>query len=209
MRKILLIICILGAFSMMNAQEKLQHGLLLGGGKGNISSPIDPSYIDGNGGHINGFYTNYLGNASLGYRIRINRIKVPKDFLDIDMNVNAKAWKATEWYRFESSQIPEASGYGDFGMGGTSMMLCFSISSTYNYRIFKGLNAGIGIAPTYFLENQDDRGLDIPLMVKVGYDFKFLEIGMNYKYGLLNTLKEDFLKSGKFRDWQINLFIPF
>jgi hypothetical protein len=37
----------------------------------------------------------------------------------------------------------------------------------------------------------------------------FQYCGINYKYGLFDLIKTDDIKSGKFRDLQISLFIPF
>jgi hypothetical protein len=70
----------------------------------------------------------------------------------------------------------------------------------------------VGLEPTYLIwqEGEDSQNnFDLPIVAKLAYDFGPFELGINYKYGLMDLIKTDDVQSGKFREWQFSLFIPF
>jgi hypothetical protein len=204
MKKTLFIIALLYFFNIVDAQVQLKHGLLIGGGKGSISTKIDPSYTNINGHTVGYTDYKYKANVSLGYRFRLNQTASPKTFLDIDVYAGTKSITDFVWFQMPVDGIPIDA----YGSSGTRLFTNFSIAATYNYRIYKGLSAGIGIEPIFYIGG-DKKSFDVPVVCKAGYDFKYFELSINCKYGLMNSIKDDYLKSGKFNDWQIQLFIPF
>jgi len=46
-------------------------------------------------------------------------------------------------------------------------------------------------------------------VAKIAYNLKVVEIGITGKYGLMNILETESLKSGKIQELQLSLFIPF
>jgi hypothetical protein len=88
-----------------------------------------------------------------------------------------------------------------------------SIGGAVNYSIIKTLSAGIGIEPTFYLKkgntnNYYNKKYDIPLVAKVSYNFRVVEVAITSKYGLINVL-ETVGSYGKLRDIQLSLFVPF
>lgn len=56
------------------------------------------------------------------------------------------------------------------------------------YKLWRGLKAGIGVEPTVYFNtkakaNLEDNKFDIPLVVKVGYDFNWFQVDLSYKNG--------------------------
>ncbi|MDR1406483.1 MAG: hypothetical protein LBJ23_00370 [Tannerella sp.] len=88
-----------------------------------------------------------------------------------------------------------------------------AFNPTFNYKVYDGWYAGIGIEPTYYMVLQSGETafskFDIPLTARVGYDFKYMDVSFNYTHGLCDIMNPDYYSSGKIRRWQIQLFIPF
>jgi hypothetical protein len=100
-------------------------------------------------------------------------------------------------------------GYGLSSYGATSYKYYTTIGGTANYSIIKNLSAGLGIEPAYYFYPGK---LDIPVVAKIACNFKIIGFEISGRYGLMNVhiLKtEEGLQSGKFRDIQCTLFIPF
>ncbi len=57
--------------------------------------------------------------------------------------------------------------------------------------------------------NEIKNKFDIPLVAKVAYDLKVVEVGIVGKYGTVNLFETEYMKSGKIREIQLSLFIPF
>lgn len=194
-KKILLIIIVTFNITIIKAQMIEKHGLVLKGGIGNIDSKLNsiPEITDNNIDYKSGF--------SVGYKFRINP-KLNSFFIDVDANLGMKMWKSSYIRSISEPPMYEAS----------SNYYSLSIEGTFNYKIYKGLNAGIGIEPLYYLYQEGEKSknkFDIPLVAKLAYDFGKFEVGINYKYGLTNAIKTDYIKSGKIREVGIFLFIPF
>ncbi len=193
--KIFLTIILILNFAAVKAQVIEKHGLLVNGGIGTISYKLDPSLKSKNN------EIDFKSSYSVGYRFRLNPHSDPF-FIDVDANLGMKLWKSSYIKSSLEPAFYEASSNYD----------SFSIAGTFNYKIYKGLSGGVGIEPIYFFYQDGESSknkLDIPLVAKLAYDFGKFEIGVNYKHGLTNTIKTDYIKSGKFRDIQISLFIPF
>jgi hypothetical protein len=193
MKKILFVLlCTLFGFSA-KAQVKLESGLLIGGGQGTASN------INVLNEKVQ-YATDYKFHLSLGYRFRIKPVN-KKSFYDMDLAFGLKNF---------------VIGYTEiFGPGSSSFFqdddvrFYTSLALSYNYTVWKNLSIGAGIEPSYYLTAQNPNKFDVPLIGKLGYNFKFVEINLAYKYGFTDVLKSERLSSGKFRDWQITLYIPF
>ena len=77
-----------------------------------------------------------------------------------------------------------------------------------NFRILQ-MNGGL---PVYYFDRNNNEFLkskfDVPVAAKLSYNLKFVELEISGKYGLINVIKSDLLKSGKIRDLQLSVFIP-
>jgi hypothetical protein len=194
-KKILLVIITVFSVLTSNAQTIAKHGLIIGGGIGDIKSELkslpDIKYSD----------VSYKSGFALGYRLRLDP-GIHPFFVDVDANIGMKTWKSSYSKSLMEPAIFDAS----------SRYYYVSAGGTFNYSIYRGLSAGVGIEPTYYLyqEGESSRNkFDAPLIGKVAYDFGKFELGVSYKHGLTDVIKTDRIKSGTFRDIQLSLFIPF
>ncbi|MDR0844766.1 MAG: hypothetical protein LBN71_06055, partial [Tannerella sp.] len=67
-----------------------------------------------------------------------------------------------------------------------------------------------GVYYVYEDHNKDNNSFkfDMPLTVRFGYDFGYMDVAFSYKYGLANISDTEYY-TGKIRNWQIQVFIPF
>ncbi len=185
-------------FSPLQAQ--MQTGLLLGGGGGSLDIS---SNINRSNKKTVLLTADYKVNASIGYRFRLRPFGSFRGFVDADASVGVKVWKAMHgplshdsysFYTFDNYDI-----------------YFVSVGGTFGYLVYKGLSVGAGIEPTCFLYGDAKRKntIDVPLVGKVAYNFRFVELGVSYKYGLTNVFETKDGRFGKFRDWQVFVWIPF
>jgi hypothetical protein len=200
-KKILLVTITVFCVLTSNAQTIAKHGLIIGGGMGDIKSELkslpDVKYND----------VSYKSGFALGYRLRLDP-GIKPFFIDADINIGAKLWKSS----YSISLTEPASYYDHVLVGASSQYYYVSVGGTFNYSIYRGLSAGVGIEPTYYLYQEGETSsnkFDAPLVGKIAYDFGKFEIGVGYKHGLTDVIKTDRIKSGKLRDIQVSLFIPF
>jgi hypothetical protein len=201
--KKVLLTCVLFIGVMSLSAQLSQHGLVVNGGIGRVDAKSNKwgarwDEID------------YKVGLSLGYRLQYNKPE-PKSFhYDWDINVGVKGARVGNWSKPEST---DGKGYISVGYGGVSGGAAFhytSIGFTANYSLIKNLSAGLGVKPAYFFKADEIKNsFDIPVVAKIAYNLKVVEIGICGKYGLLNVFEMDYLKSGKIRDLQLSIFIPF
>lgn len=196
MKQLMLLItfCLLS----LGAQSQTESGIVVSGGIGSIQTKLNSSVQE----KATPYDIEYKYNVSLGYRFRLHSAKTPSLFYDLDAGLGMKSWHSTYG---KTSGVPPT-------YEATSNMFSVFGSGTVNYSIYKGLSIGAGLQPTYYFyqngENNKNK-FDIPVVAKIAYRFKVLEIGISYKHGLMNTLKTDYLKSGKLREYNLSLWIPF
>lgn len=72
---------------------------------------------------------------------------------------------------------------------------------------------GAGVEPVYYFAGYEKEDMkhpfDVPFVGKIAYNLKFMELGISYKHGLSNVIETKDFTSGKFRDWQVSVWIPF
>jgi hypothetical protein len=208
MKNYLISIFIIISFS---ASSQIKHGLLLGGGGGSL---YNVNYIQKGYGwdkaadiKITAGNSSYKHNAVIGYKLRLESANKNKLFYDLDLGFATKKVN----FDMDGTYTNENGGETHFISTGSYSTISFSVGFSANYIIYKDLYAGIGIEPIYSFHNFSRfiNIFDAPLIGKLGYDFKFFDIAVAYKKGLLNALKSDEFEKGQFNDWQIQLFIPF
>lgn len=182
--------------STLNAQTITKHGIIANGGIGYISKELKPSQ------DIKFSDISYKSSYSVGYRFRLNP-NINPFFIDIDANIGVKIWDSK--YYTDLNLMPPRYSI-------STHHYFFSIGGTFNYSLYRGLNIGLGIEPTYYFYQDGEKSsnkFDIPLLGKVAYDLGKFEAGLSYKHGLTDIIKTDRIKSGKFREIQLSVFIPF
>jgi hypothetical protein len=183
----------------MSAQLS-RHGLILNVTKGCVDLKTDNTSVQRK-------EVDYKSGFSVGYRLRFKKPAIRTFHYDIDANLGARILKSTTYTIYDPSEgyYPYDEGYPSVGFGGYSSSptpkFYTSVGGTVNYSIIKNLSAGLGVEPTYYFRGDDK--FDIPVVAKIAYNLKVVEFGISGKYGLMNV------GSGKFREIQFSLFIPF
>lgn len=90
----------------------------------------------------------------------------------------------------------------------------FALDLVANYALFTNLRLGAGISPSLYFDwggtekNTKKHPMDIPIVGKVSYSFKYFDIQLAYRHGLFNLFENDKIDSMKSRSFQLSLFIP-
>lgn len=201
MKKYLLIVFFMIPFV---SYAQLRTGLLFAGGLGfernlslkpSVLSLEDPSYnsVD--------FLDDYQFHVLLGYRFRIENNQYPRWFYDIDPLINAKVFKKITNYYMDDDLAGNASGH--------DIHLSLAVSSSVNYKIYKGFYAGAGLEPTCYVVSEGKK-FDIPILLKIGYNINNkIDFAFNYRFGLTNTIDNQIFEKGQVSDLNISIFIPF
>ena len=203
----LLLTCVLFIGIMSVSAQISQHGIVLNGGLGKVGSNSDmpPGAIWDE--------IDYKVGLALGYRLRFNKLKLKSFYYDLDINFGVKGARVGKWSKidgtYEDGYLP-ALGYA--GVSGGAGYHYTSIGFTANYSLIRNFSLGLGVEPLYFFKghySEIKNGFDIPVVAKIAYYFKFAEVGISGKYGLVNVFEMDYMKSGRIRELQLSLFIPF
>ena len=199
---LLFAICCIFSF---HSQCQIKSGLLFQGGSGAIKAVMEPAYLES----IVSYDIYYKNSFSIGYRFRVKQAGTSL-FYNLDANLGMKSWQMTV-SSLNPSNDPSNPYDNLLSKEESTQFYLASLSATANYSIYKGLNAGVGLEPAFLIMQTGSKSkfFDMPFIVKLAYDLGPVELGINYKYGLFDLIKTDDIKSGKFRDMQISLFIPF
>lgn len=199
MKKIILLLLLVVS---TNCMAQLETGLLISGGFGSVANTSlqlnNPSVVQVL--KDNGRYSldNHI-NAAIGYRFRLHNPRHNAFFYDFDILAGLKTMKFRTYYDGESALVSTSA----------SDLFCpVSISASFNYKIVKGLYAGVGIAPTAIFASKTM--FDIPAIARVGYNINNkIEFAVNYQYSMLNAFKTSEYDGGRFSEWNISVYIPF
>lgn len=89
-----------------------------------------------------------------------------------------------------------------------------SANGMINYYLIKKIPFGVGIEPTYYFNtemanNSGNRTtFDIPVVMKIGYDFGIMEVALLYKHGFKSIYRNHIVRKTASRDIEISLFYP-
>lgn len=137
---------------------------------------------------------NFLIDAALLYQARRVNIAFQEQGLDPDVDYG--------------EQQPGGAIYD-----GIKLFNGLSLNVVAGYKLWKGLNAGVGVEPTVYFNttakaNLEDNKFDIPLVVKVGYDFNWFQVDLSYKNGFNRIYRNHVVGSTGTRDLQLSIFVP-
>lgn len=199
--------CLLLLPLVSNAQ--LKSGIVVGGGdswmhKSKINSPLLSGERDLNWDHRFSFNAGYqfqyefknhfLIDAALLYQAR--RVNIAYQEQGMDPNIDY------------GKQQPGGAIYDK-----TKLFNGLSLNTVVGYKLWKGLKAGIGVEPTIYFNttsenNMTDDKFDIPLVVKVGYDFNWFQVDLSYKNGFKRLYWNPVVGNTDTRDLQVSIFVP-
>ncbi|MDL2247229.1 hypothetical protein LJC05_00670 [Bacteroides sp. OttesenSCG-928-J23] len=186
----------------LSAQTGLETGIVIGGGKGNISTDLHPGFSE----FTQLDMTNKV-HFVLGYRFRLKPV-TSSFFFDLDLNAGIKLWGYEPY-----AKSVDSSGGRAHSPGPDCTYIYGSFAATANYLVYNGLSVGVGVEPRYYFyqsgSEMNTPAIDVPVLTKLSYNFRFIELGFTYKLGIFNTLKNSYINSLRFNDWQLSVFIPF
>lgn len=72
----------------------------------------------------------------------------------------------------------------------------------------KGLSVGLGVQPMIYLWETSNKVFDVPIVAKIGYDFRYFELAFVYKQGLSKTYHVSDFRGSRLSNWQFSVYIP-
>lgn len=95
----------------------------------------------------------------------------------------------------------------------TKLFNGIALNGVVGYKLWKGLKLGIGVEPTIYFNtnmgyNLEDNKFDIPLVAKIGYDFKWFQLDLSYKNGFKIIYRNYAVGKPETRDLQLSIFLP-
>lgn len=210
MKKLLFTFIAITCVTFSISAQQLRTGILLGGGAwGGVNAKANASTLE----NFKNIDTNFKSSFMLGYRFRLHHNSMP-GFLDLDAVVGLKNWESS-YRNGDQGYIPDNKPGDESQMGSFSAKSNYvytGISATANYYVYKKLSLGMGVEPSVWISKMGEdnyKTFDMPLVAKIGYDFKFIELGLTYKHSFINSVKTYYLDSAKFNDLQVSIWVPF
>ena len=205
MKKAFILLTCLLLFPMLS-QSQVKSGIVVGGSdswmhKSKINSPLLSGERDLKWDHRFSFNVGYqfqyefknhfLIDAALLYQARRVNIAFQEQGFDPDINYG--------------EQQPGGAIYDN-----TKLFNGLSLNVVAGYKLWRGLKAGIGVEPTVYFNtkakaNLEDNKFDIPLVVKVGYDFNWFQVDLSYKNGFKRIYWNHVVGNTETRDLQLSI----
>lgn len=108
-----------------------------------------------------------------------------------------------QWYIADSKRMDVTGKY-------------VSLGAIASYECFKNLRVGLGADFAWYVnkikspatDNTKSHPIDIPIIARVSYSFKYLEIQLSYKQGTCDLMKSESFGRLTSRDLQLSIFVP-
>ena len=215
MKKLLFFLCLFLSFSL--SAQKVEHGALVGIGLG-FPVQTDTPYDKFADGKISleeyatyyGYDNNVKLNGSIGYRFRF--LTERRYFFDLDATIGFQRLEAYKRKVYVTGVTDEDEA-GIPGKSFREFVMPISLSASWNYKFTDKFHAGLGVAPTLYVQPQ--AVFDLAVLAKVGYRVsKHCELGLTYQYGCLDVLKHfnegpALGRRGHLSDLMFSVYIPF
>lgn len=196
-KNLLVVLLFLFISCPMWSQILKSSGIIVKVGKGEITYNT-PTHIENMDTDIKNSYARGKAALEFGYRFRLQPNQ-SRFFYDIDASGGYSKYEyAMNFLPKGNTQYAGPSGY--------HVLLSLSLAGMVNYNIFKGLNIGLGIQPTAYM--WEKRFFDIPVLAKMSYDLKYIELGFSYKCGLTRNFKATPFKDNRLSQWQFSAYVP-
>ena len=215
MKYLLFFLCLFLSFSL--SAQKVEHGALVGIGLG-FPVQTDTPYDEFADGKISleeyatyyGYDNNVKLDGSIGYRFRF--LTERRYFFDLDATIGFQRLEAYKRKVYVAGVTDEDEA-GIPGKSFREFVMPISLSASWNYKFTDKFHAGLGVAPTLYVQPQ--AVFDLAVLAKVGYRVsKHCELGLTYQYGCLDVLKHfnegpALGRRGHLSDLMFSVYIPF
>jgi len=207
MKKVFLLLIVLASAAGASAQVEFKSGLILNTAHTSIydGSVISPNWAE---------QFSVKHNYGLGYKFRLTPTG-KRFFTDIDVLAGYKQlsyfYIPDFWLNYSDGSVMRPSATFQT----KTNYFQFSVNPTFNYKVYDGWYVGAGVEPSIYLVQDPENSkknftkFDMPITGRIGYDFKYLDVAVSYKYGLFNVFDPERFTSGKFKGLQLSVFVPF
>ena len=93
-------------------------------------------------------------------------------------------------------------------MGGEGIRNLWSASfaGSVGRYLFRGLNLSVGVEPTFYF--YDKSFFDLPIFARLAYDFRFMEVAVQYKWGMTRKFNMSPFLRNRLSGWECSVYIP-
>ena len=208
MKKTFILFACLLLFPVLS-QSQIKSGIVVGGGDSWMhKSKINNMLLSGE----KDLKWDHCFSFNAGYQFQYES----KNHFLIDAALLYQARRVNIAFQ-EQGLAPEVD-YGEQQPGGAiydgiKLFNGLSLNVVAGYKLWKGLKAGVGVEPTIYFNttakaNLEDNKFDIPLVVKVGYDFNWFQVDLSYKNGFNRIYRNYVVGSTGTRNLQLSIFVP-
>ena len=200
MKKLLLFALVFVCTASAFAQNR--HGVILGVSNGWFDCTALPGIVAGSGYEpdLRKGKLESRPSFNIGYQFQFDI----KDTYAIDAALLYQSRGVHVNFRPSSDRIVDE----------TKRFNAISLHGVFNYKVWNGIKVGAGIEPTRYWKkdywtNKTLTSYDYPIVLKAGYDLKFMELSLRYKHGLKPVIEGvGYVLNAKTRDLEISIFVP-
>ncbi len=183
----------------VRAQMLRSSGLVLYGGKNTVNYQVASPE--------KGLPPFDLANSRLGadftlgagYRWRLNR---PDTGWFFDLSLSARYGRYSYGFRYLSSDVHTMYVGGE----GIRNLWSASFAGSVGRYLFRGLNLSVGVEPTFYF--YDKSFFDLPIFARLAYDFRFMEVAVQYKWGMTRKFNMSPFLRNRLSGWECSVYIP-
>ena len=81
-----------------------------------------------------------------------------------------------------------------------------SFAGSVGRYLFRGLNLSVGVEPTFYF--YDKSFFDLPVFARLAYDFRFMEVAVQYKWGMTRKFNMSPFLRNRLSGWECSVYIP-
>lgn len=134
-----------------------------------------------------------------GYRWRLNR---PDTGWFFDLSLSARYGRYSYGFRYLSSDVHTTYVGGE----GIRNLWSASFAGSVGRYLFRGLNLSVGVEPTFYF--YDKSFFDLPIFARLAYDFRFMEVAVQYKWGMTRKFNMSPFLRNRLSGWECSVYIP-
>lgn len=134
-----------------------------------------------------------------GYRWRLNR---PDTSWLFDLSLSARYGRYSYGFRYLSSDVHTTYVGGE----GIRNLWSASFAGSVGRYLFRGLNLSVGVEPTFYF--YDKSFFDLPVFARLAYDFRFMEVAVQYKWGMTRKFNMSPFLCNRLSGWECSVYIP-
>lgn len=186
-------------FRVCDAQAVKSSGFVFSAGKGLPMYHLPAGSELGIPFDVESSYLKHSFSAGIGYRLSLQR-NGSRFFTDVALGAQYNR------YQYNVGYLSGTDGVSYAGGNGNCNLLSFSASVGAGYYLYKGLSLSVGLEPTYYV--WDKTFFDLPAFIRLGYDFKSVEVALAYRVGTLRNFHLAPFQGIHLSQWELSVYVP-